>query len=66
MTASVKVYKGQLPTEEQRMEIREAAKKTPIYDEEASELSLEQMQRYGKAAINKKAICKAYEGLPTK
>ena len=55
MTASVKIYKGQLPTEEQRMEIREAAKRVPVYDDDAPELSLEQMQRYRKAAIDKKA-----------
>ena len=55
MTTSVKIYMGQLPTEEQRMEIREAAKRVPVYDEDAPELSLEQMQRYRKAAINKKA-----------
>ncbi len=54
MTASVKIYKGQLPTEEQRMEIREAAKRMPVYDEDAPELSLEQMRRYRQAAINKK------------
>lgn len=55
MTTSVKIVKGQLPTEEQRLEIREAAKRPPVYDEDAPELSLEQMQRYRKAAINKKA-----------
>lgn len=66
MTASVKIYRGQLPTEEQRMEIREAAKRTPIYEKDAPELYLEQMRRYRKAAINKKAIRKAHESLPTK
>lgn len=55
MTASVQVYRGQQPTEEQRKEIREAAKKKPVYDEDAPELSVEQMQRYRKAAIDKKA-----------
>ncbi len=54
MTASVQIYRGQQPTEEQREEIREAAKKTPVYDEDAPELSVEQLQRYRKAAINKK------------
>lgn len=54
MTVSVQIYKGQEPTEEQRLEITEAAKRTPHYDEDAPELSLEQMQRYRKAAIDKK------------
>lgn len=54
MTVNVQIYKGQQPTEEQRQEIREAAKRTPSYDEDAPELSLEQMQRYRKAAIDKK------------
>ncbi|MDE5597811.1 MAG: antitoxin [Lachnospiraceae bacterium] len=55
MTVNVRIYKGQKPTEEQRMEIREAAKREPIYDEDAPELSVEQMQRYRKAAIDKKS-----------
>ena len=55
MTVNVQIYKGQLPTEEQRMEIREAAKREPCYEEDAPELSPEQMQRYRKAAIDKKA-----------
>lgn len=55
MTVNVQIYKGQLPTEEQRMEIREAAKREPCCDEDAPELSLEQMRRYRKAAIEKKA-----------
>ena len=55
MTVNVQIYKGQKPTEEQRMEIREAAKRVPLYDEDAPELSMEQMQRYRKAAIDKKA-----------
>lgn len=55
MTDNVSIYKGQKPTEEQRLEIREAAKRETIYDEDAPELSLEQMQRYRKAAIDKKA-----------
>lgn len=55
MTVNVSIYKGQKPTEEQRLEIREAAKGETIYDEDAPELSLEQMQRYRKAAIDKKA-----------
>ena len=54
MTVNVRIYKGQKPTEEQRMEIREAAKRVPLYDEDAPELSMEQMQRYRKAAIDKK------------
>ena len=55
MIASVQIYKGRKPTEEQRQEIREAAKRTPVYDEDAPELSIEQMQRYRMAAINKKS-----------
>lgn len=55
MTVNVQIYKGQQPTEEQRQEIREAAKRAPVYDEDAPELSIEQMQRYRKAAIRKKA-----------
>ena len=55
MTVNVQIYKGQKPTEEQRMEIRAAAKRVPLYDEDAPELSLEQMRRYRKAAIDKKA-----------
>ena len=55
MTASIQIYKGQEPTKEQIQEIREAAKRTPVYDEDAPELSLEQMRRYRKAAIDKKA-----------
>ncbi len=51
MTVNVRIYKGQKPTEEQRMEIREAAKRVPLYDEDAPELSMEQMQRYRKAQI---------------
>ena len=54
MTVNVRIYKGQKPTEEQRMEIREAAKREPLYDEEAPELSVEQMQRYKKAARERK------------
>lgn len=54
MIASIQIYKGQEPTKEQRQEIREAAKRTPVYDEDAPELSLEQMRRYRKAAIDKK------------
>lgn len=54
MIANVEIYRGQQPTEEQRQEIREAAKRKPVYDEDAPELSIEQMQRYRKAAINKK------------
>ena len=50
MIASVQIYKGRKPTEEQRQEIREAAKRTPVYDEDAPELSIEQMQRYRMAA----------------
>lgn len=53
MTASIQIYKGQEPTKEQRQEIREAAKRAPVYDEDAPELSLEQMRRYRKAAIDK-------------
>lgn len=45
----------QQPTEEQRREIREAAKRPPVYDADAPELSIEQMERYRKAAIRKKA-----------
>ena len=55
MITNVQIYRGQQPTEEQRQEIREAAKRVPVYDEDAPELSVEQMQRYRKAAINKKA-----------
>lgn len=55
MTVNVQIYKGQQPTEKQRLEIREAEKRTPVYDEDAPELSLEQMQRYRKAALSKKA-----------
>lgn len=55
MTVNVQIYKGQKPTEEQRQEIMEAAKRDIICDEEAPELSLEQMQHYRKAAIAKKA-----------
>ena len=55
MTVNVRIYKGQKPTEEQRMEIREAAKRTPLYDEDAPKLSVEQMQRYKKAAMERKA-----------
>lgn len=55
MITNVQIYRGQQPTEEQRQEIREAAKRTPVYDEDAPELSIEQMQRYRRAAINKKA-----------
>lgn len=54
MTVKVQIYKGQKPTEEQRKEIREAAKRASVYDEDAPELSLEQMKRYRKAAIDKK------------
>lgn len=54
MTVNVQIYEGQQPTEEQRIEIREASKRTPVCDEDAPELSLEQMQRYRKAALNKK------------
>lgn len=54
MTASVQIYKGQHPTEEQRMEIKAAAEREPVYDEDAPELSLEQMRRYRKAAVRKK------------
>ena len=50
MTAGIQIYKGQEPTKEQRQEIREAAKRTPVYDEDAPELSLEQMRRYRKPA----------------
>lgn len=55
MITNVQIYRGQQPTEEQRQEIREATKRTPVYDEDAPELSIEQMQRYRRAAINKKA-----------
>ena len=55
MITSIQVFKGQKPTKEQRQEIREAAKRTPVYDESAPELSIEQMRRYKKAAIDKKA-----------
>lgn len=55
MTVNVQIYKGQEPTEEQRQEIREAAKRAVICDEESPELSLDQMRRYRKAAIDKKA-----------
>lgn len=51
MTASIQIYKGQEPTKEQRQEIREAAKRTPVYDEDAPELSLEEMRRYREAAM---------------
>lgn len=54
MTVNIQICKGQEPTEEQRREIREAAKRTVLCDEDAPELSLEQMQRYRKAAIDKK------------
>ncbi len=54
MTVNVQIYKGQKPTEEQRMEIREVAKRVPFYDEDAPELSMEQMQRYRKAARERK------------
>lgn len=54
MTVSVKIHKGQLPTEEQCREIKEAAKRTPVFDEEAPELSMEQMERYRRAAIDKR------------
>lgn len=55
MTVNVQIYKGQQPTEKQRLEIKEAAKRTPVYDEDAPELSLEQMQNYRRAALRKKA-----------
>lgn len=55
MTVNVQIYRGQEPTEEQRQEIREAAKRVVVCDEEAPELSPEQMRRYRKAAIDKKA-----------
>ncbi len=55
MTVGVQIYKGQQPTDEQRLEIREAAKRTPFYDEDAPRLSIEQMQRYRQAAIDKRA-----------
>lgn len=55
MTVNVQICKGQQPTEEQRREIREAAKRPPVYDADAPELSIEQMERYRKAAIRKKA-----------
>lgn len=55
MTVNVQIYKGQQPTEKQRLEIKEAAKRTPVYDEDAPELSLEQMQSYRRAALRKKA-----------
>lgn len=55
MTVNIQICKGQEPTEKQRQEIREAAKRTVLCDEDAPELSLEQMQRYRKAAIDKKA-----------
>ena len=45
MITNVQIYRGQQPTEEQRQEIREAAKRVPVYDEDAPELSVEQMQR---------------------
>lgn len=55
MTVSVQIYKGQKPTEEQCLEIKEATKKTVVCDEDAPELSMEQMRRYRDAAIDKKA-----------
>lgn len=55
MTVSIQVYKGQEPTKEQCQEIREVAKRTVLCDEDAPELSLEQMRRYRKAAIDKSA-----------
>ena len=35
MTVNVQIYRGQEPTEEQRQEIREAAKRVVVCDEEA-------------------------------
>ena len=54
MAVSVNIYQGQKPTQQQAEEIRIAASRTPLYDEEAPELSLEQLKQYRQAAIRKK------------
>ncbi len=54
MTVSVKVKKGQKPTPEQVSEVREAAKKAPVFDEDSPQYSYEQLQRYRDAALKRK------------
>ena len=54
MAVSVNIYQGQKPTQQQAEEIRIAASRTPLYDEEAPELSLEQLKQYRQAAIRKR------------
>ena len=53
MTVSVSIKKGQKPTAEQIQEAREAAKRTPAFDEDCPEYSYEQLKRYREAAINR-------------
>lgn len=54
MTVSVNIYPGQKPTQKQIEEIKMAADRTPVYDEEAPELSLEQLNRYRQAAVRRR------------
>lgn len=54
MNVTVNVKKGQKPTQEQILEIRNAANLDHVFDDESPKLSYEQMKRYQKAALQKK------------
>ena len=54
MNVTVKVQKGQKPTQEQIQEIKNAASLDPVFDSESPQLSYEQMKRYRNAALQKK------------
>ena len=65
MTVRIEIHKGQKPTEEQIQEIKAAANLRPICDEDAPELSLEQLQQYGAAAIRKFPVSAAKKIIPS-
>ena len=54
MTVRIELKKNQKPTEEQIKEIRKAKTLEPVYDEEAPELTFSQMERYKKAAAERR------------
>lgn len=56
MIASMELHKGQKPTDEQIEEVRNAAERPPVFDEDCPELTLEQLNRYRQAALRKQHL----------
>ena len=64
MTVSVKIRKGQKPTQAQCEEVRAASERIPVYDHESPCLSETQLKRYRQAALERKNIGHVTIALP--